>query len=141
MATMKARAVMLMMIIVVAGAASCTLPPAGLAQQRGQQTFDRVCATCHGADARGNGPVAEMFAVPVPDLTRIAARRGGALPKDEIFRIIDGQSDMAAHGTRRMPVWGYEFFGAQPDDRKAHHEAVRKIEDLVEYLGSIQQAD
>ncbi|HTL49100.1 MAG TPA: cytochrome c [Steroidobacteraceae bacterium] len=138
---MTVQAAILIVLVAMTSVDSCTLPPAGVAQQRGRQTFERVCATCHGADARGNGPVAEMFAVPVPDLTRIAARRGGAFPKDEIFRIIDGQTDMAAHGTRRMPVWGYEFSGARPDNRKAHDEAVRKIEDLVEYLGSIQQAD
>lgn len=138
---MKHRTAMLIVFLAIAGLPACTVPPAGLAQQRGAGTFERVCATCHGLDARGNGPVAGMFAVPVPDLTRIAARRGGAYPRDEIFRIIDGQSGIVAHGTRRMPVWGYEFFGTQGDDRKAHDESVQKIEDLVEYLGSIQRAD
>jgi hypothetical protein len=38
-----------------------------------------------------------------------------------------------------MPVWGYEFFGEDPDDEVAHREATEKIERLVRYLQSIQR--
>lgn len=44
---------------------------------------------------------------------RIAARRGGAFPADEVYRIIDGQSELLPQGVRHMPVWGYEFFDAE----------------------------
>lgn len=92
-------------------------------------------------DARGNGPVAPFLNVPVPDLTRIASRRGGTFPADEIYRIVDGQSDLLSHGPRHMPVWGYEFFGDDPDDEVAHRQATNKVERLVGYLQSIQRAD
>jgi len=44
-----------------------------------------------------------------------------------IFRIVDGQADLGSHGPRNMPVWGYEFFGADADDETAHGEATRKV--------------
>ena len=107
--------------------------------ERGKQQFRVSCAGCHGADAHGNGPVAPILKVPVPDLTLIAARRGGAFPADEIFRIVDGQADLSAHGPRHMPVWGYEFFGEDPDDEVAHRAAADKIDQVVSYLRSVQR--
>jgi hypothetical protein len=79
--------------------------------------------------------------VDVPDLTRIAARRGGVFPDEEIFKIVDGQADLRSHGPRHMPVWGYEFFGDDPDDEAAHRQATEMVERLVEYLRSIQRAE
>lgn len=105
----------------------------------GARLFRSSCAPCHGENAQGNGPVAPFLTVPVPDLTRIAARRRGDFPELEIFRIIDGQSALAAHGSRHMPVWGYEFFGDDEDDEIAHRRAVEKVDRLVAYLRSIQR--
>jgi len=107
--------------------------------ERGGRLYKVSCAACHGVDARGNGPVAPILKVPVPDLTLIASRRGGLFPADEIYRIVDGQADLGAHGPRNMPVWGYEYFGEEPDDEAAHEEATQKVESLVEFLGSIQR--
>ena len=107
--------------------------------ERGKQQFRVSCAGCHGADAHGNGPVAPILKVPVPDLTLIAVRRGGAFPADEIFRIVDGQAELSAHGPRHMPVWGYEFFGEDPDDEVAHRAAADKIDQVVSYLRSVQR--
>jgi len=107
----------------------------------GERTYKVSCAACHGVDARGTGAVAPLLTVPVPDLTRIAQRRSGEFPELEIFRIIDGQSDLAGHGPRHMPVWGYEFFGDDADDEVAHRRATDKVDQLVAYLRSIQRTD
>jgi mono/diheme cytochrome c family protein len=96
------------------------------------------CAGCHGIEARGNGPIAELINAPVPDLTRISARNGGEFPTERIFQVIDGQSGSSVHGVRHMPVWGYEFFGPEPDDAKAHLGATQKVDRLVMYLRTIQ---
>lgn len=96
------------------------------------------CASCHGAAGRGDGPVAKSMTAPVPDLTHIAARRGGTFPRDEIARIVDGLSPFAAHGGREMPVWGYEFFDPRLEDQAAHALAAERVNRLVEYLASIQ---
>jgi len=107
----------------------------------GERIYKVSCAACHGADARGTGPVAPLLTVPVPDLTRISQRRGGQFPELEVFRIIDGQSELAGHGPRHMPVWGYEFFGDDADDEVAHRRATEKVDRLVAYLRSLQQTD
>lgn len=101
--------------------------------------FQLHCASCHGDDARGNGPVAEFINVKVPDLTQISAAHGGQFPDEEVFRIIDGQAEIRAHGTRHMPVWGYEFFGQQGDDERAHGEATEKVKALVSYVRKLQR--
>jgi len=104
----------------------------------GAALFRINCAGCHGTDARGNGPIAEFINAPVADLTRIAVRNGGEFPTARIFQVIDGQSGSNVHGERHMPVWGYEFFGADPDDAKAHLDATQKVDRLVMYLRTIQ---
>ncbi len=105
----------------------------------GAQLFQVYCASCHGADARGNGPVAEFLSVRVPDLTKLAVADGGEFPLDKVYRIIDGQSQMPVHGERHMPVWEYEFFGAEADDQSAHQQATDKVNSLVNYLRTLQQ--
>jgi hypothetical protein len=75
----------------------------------------------------------------VPDLTRIAKRQGGVYPEEQIRRIIDGRQPMRPHGTREMPVWGYEFYAQNesgPDALKRTDEMVRR---LAEHVRSLQQ--
>jgi mono/diheme cytochrome c family protein len=131
-----ARVIMLAMSLL-----ACQAPerPADTDSRSGADLFRNSCAACHGEDARGSGPVAPLLTVEVPDLTRIAARRHGEFPELEVFRIIDGQSELAAHGPRHMPVWGYEFFGDDADDEAAHRRAVEKVDRLVGYLRTIQR--
>lgn len=129
-----------LLVFLLACAACVTTPrPQSRALPTGQDVFRRYCASCHGEDARGNGPVAPLLQVPVPDLTRIAARRGGQFSGDEIFRIIDGQAPLEAHGPRHMPVWGYEFFGGDADDEMAHAQATTRVDQLVSWLRGIQR--
>lgn len=123
--------------LVASGCVSSSLeaPPPG---ESGAELYRMHCASCHGLEGRGDGPVAPHMKVPVPDLTRIAARRGGRFPREEIARVIDGLSPFAAHGTRNMPVWGYEFFDPRLEDREAEAEVNERVDRLVEYLASIQ---
>jgi mono/diheme cytochrome c family protein len=74
----------------------------------GAREFRESCAGCHGADARGGGPVAELLTVPVPDLTRMAERREGRLDPLELLAVIDGRAGVRAHGGP-MPIWGSRY--------------------------------
>jgi len=49
----------------VAGAASPRRPSDA---ERGRELYDRLCLSCHGAAARGDGPAAADLVVPVPNL-------------------------------------------------------------------------
>jgi mono/diheme cytochrome c family protein len=109
-----------------------------VAGESGATLFRLNCASCHGVEGHGDGPAAKSMSVSVPDLTRIAERRGGRFPREEVARIVDGLSPLAAHGSREMPVWGYEFFDPRLEDEAAHALAVERVDRLVEYLASIQ---
>jgi len=104
-----------------------------LSSYSGAELYQRFCASCHGRSGQGNGPVASELKVTVPDLTRIAHRHGGDFPAEDVRRIIDGRTVHMAHGTRTMPIWGYEFRAAQ-GEQPADELVIR----LVEYLRSIQ---
>jgi hypothetical protein len=83
--------------------------------------------------------VAPFFKLQPPDLTQIARRRGGEFPSAVIHDIIDGRANVAAHGTRSMPVWGFEFAFEQGGTREAETSSQVLISRLVEYLRAIQK--
>lgn len=77
-------------------------------------------------------------------MTRIAARREGEFPRDEIVELIDGRRQTKGHGSRDMPVWGDVFQSplseTEPGPAEAPEERVqRKLDELVLYLESIQE--
>lgn len=105
----------------------------------GQDVYMRFCASCHGEEGRGDGPVASAVAVMVPDLTGIMQRQGGKFPEQQLREIIDGRSVVIAHGTRYMPVWGYEFWVEQGADKEAEADVRLIVEKLLGYLRGIQR--
>ena len=123
-------------IFVAYGAAA--FEAVSLADYSGEEIFNRFCASCHGEMARGDGPVARSLGVMVPDLTKITQRYGG-FPTNLIRDTIDGRgARIDAHGTRTMPVWGYEFWIEEGGDRTAQEDMRKTIAKLVDYLRSIQ---
>ncbi len=104
---------------------------------RGAVLYRLYCASCHGAEGRGDGPVAAELKTRPADLTRIARRRGGRFPAEEIERIIDGRTDVEVHGRSDMPVWGLSF--RDPGRLDDQEEEIRlQIRQLVRYLRSLQ---
>ena len=73
--------------------------------QAGRDLYLTHCWQCHGQDATGNGPMAEMLAITTPDLTGLAARNGGVFPLEAVARQIDGRDALLAHGGE-MPIFG-----------------------------------
>jgi len=101
----------------------------------GPEMYRTYCASCHGIDGKGSGPVAGAMKKAPPDLTQLAKHNNGHLPDFRILRIIDGYEITAAHGSRDMPIWGEYFRMKQRDeDIVAAREHI-----LVEYIRSIQQ--
>ncbi len=105
----------------------------------GAQLYQRFCASCHGASGHGDGPVAASIRSMVPDLTQISRRHGGTFPAEQLQRIIDGRMVQPPHGTREMPVWGYEFRSAGASDAPGPQSADDLVVRLVDYLRSIQR--
>jgi mono/diheme cytochrome c family protein len=122
---------------VLAAGAAAAFDAVTLADYSGEELFARFCASCHGETGRGDGPVAGSLSVLVPDLTAIEERYG-EFPAARIRETIDGRGLIDAHGTRMMPVWGYEFWVESGADAVAEREAHELIDKLVEYIESIQ---
>jgi mono/diheme cytochrome c family protein len=111
----------------------------GVTQLSGAAIYDRLCASCHGVDGKGHGPVAPSIKTRVPDLTRLAWRDGGEFPAEDVHRTIDGRLERSAHGSRDMPVWGWRFYrGDDPNDDEERARVDAMIGRLVDHLRSIQ---
>jgi len=104
----------------------------------GEENFQRLCAACHGAGARGDGPVAEVLSVAVPDLTRLSERNGGEFPRETIKQQIDGRDRITAHGNLQMPVWGYEFYIDEGAGAFSEQGVSETLDALVDYLATLQ---
>ncbi len=104
----------------------------------GRDLYEQHCEVCHGAEGKGDGPLADERRVAPANLTQIARVRGGTFPEVEVREIIDGRRAVRAHGKSGMPIWG-RVFGGPAIAGKGNEEALRKkLDRLVEYLRSIQ---
>lgn len=102
---------------------------------QGPALYKAYCASCHGVDGKGDGPLAESLKVSPSDLTRISARNAGMFPLMQIERIIQGEGQLQkSHGSREMPVWG-PIFSRVEGDRDL---GLVRIDNLARYLRDIQ---
>lgn len=111
------------------------------ARSRGALLFQIHCATCHGLQGRGDGPLADDLKVDPADLTTLIARDDAgnpAFPAQRLRDIIDGREEVRGHGSRDMPIWGLSF---QDPGRAADQEEPvgGKIDDLLEFIETIQE--
>jgi mono/diheme cytochrome c family protein len=136
-------------VLLVAGL-SC-LPGTSIAAEQevietGKHEFQRSCATCHGSEAKGDGPNAAILLAKPSDLTQLRNKHGGTFLFWRVYEQINGSDantirghGIRGHGTREMPIWGEQF----RFDRQATADnkmGVRgRILSLVHYLESIQE--
>lgn len=102
----------------------------------GKEMYTQYCAACHGTDAKGSGPAAAALKTAPADLTTLAKRsEGGSYPRDRVANILRSGTELAAHGSSDMPIWGPLFKSLDP----THDIAVQqRIKNLNDYLASIQ---
>ena len=119
----------------------------------GKSEFQSSCASCHGADAKGKGPVSEQLRIPPADLTMLAKNNNGVFPADAIYATIDGTKTVPAHGSREMPIWGERFnpivnlphyvdpayWEKAGPDQKPEVVVRKRILAVVDHLSRIQQ--
>ena len=102
----------------------------------GKDMFMSYCASCHGKDAKGDGPAANALKQLPADLTTLAKRNGGKYPSDKVTTILRGQAKLMAHGDQEMPVWGPVFWRMS----QGREEQVQmRIANLNHYLESLQE--
>lgn len=104
----------------------------------GVETYQRFCASCHGPSGVGDGPVAPAIPIRVPNLTRLEYRDGQDFDEELLRKIIDGRQPVIFHGTRYMPVWGYEFWVEEGADAEAQERVDIIVRNLVDYIRTLQ---
>jgi mono/diheme cytochrome c family protein len=116
--------------------ASSQAPDAGIYGVSGSYAYRTYCASCHGTDGKGDGPLAENLRFHPPDLSLLAKRNGGDYPVEKVHRIVDGRKPLPGHGGPDMPIWGDAFRNAETgyDDAKVRE----KIRSVVDYLRTLQ---
>jgi mono/diheme cytochrome c family protein len=117
----------------------------------GKAEYQSGCASCHGIDAKGNGPVSKELKTRPTDLTILAKKNHGVFPVNAVYQIIDGRESIASHGTHEMPIWGWRFVPAEHFNLKgaddyiylppASPESVvhSRIMAVIDYLNRIQE--
>jgi mono/diheme cytochrome c family protein len=101
----------------------------------GKTMFTSYCAPCHGADGRGNGPVASALKSQPTDLTGLAKANHGKYPDNHIVSVLRFGTEVGAHGSAQMPVWGTIFTKMS---KLNSQERDLRTANLSRYLQSIQ---
>ena len=99
------------------------------------------CATCHGNDVDGDGPMAGAMLVKPGDLRKLTIGNGGEFPLVRVIKRIDGRDPLVSHGSP-MPIYG-DFFEGDDTPLKAETGqpimTSRAIVELVTYLEGLQE--
>jgi mono/diheme cytochrome c family protein len=139
---MRSRCFNCLIALLLAGTTICLgqevkhAPAPASSPSSGKEMFMSYCASCHGKDAKGNGPAAGALKQAPADLTGLAKQNGGKYPADKITSILRGQASLMAHGDQEMPVWGPVFWKMS----QGHEELVQmRIANLNHYIESLQE--
>lgn len=104
----------------------------------GSELFANYCSACHGVLGEGDGPVASVMQVSVPNLRTLSERSDGSFPAEAVSAYVDGRNLPVSHGDRYMPVWGNVFRWSEESVPEAERQAQLRIAALVEFLETIQ---
>ncbi len=134
------------MIRSILGAGALTvlaaMPQVALAQdvETGAELYQHYCATCHGLDATGHGPMAGVLVIQPTNL-RALAGSDGVFPTARVVARIDGREPLVSHGSP-MPVYGPYFEGNDTAIKTPEGQPIltsKPIVDLVAYLKTLQE--
>jgi mono/diheme cytochrome c family protein len=119
--------------VVAAAALGTTSASAGQAYS-GSNDYQMFCSACHGATAKGDGPIATSLVKRPPDLTELSIRNDAVFPEEKISKTISGNG---VHTKSDMPAWSEVF--AKSQDSAGPEAAEARITALVHYLATIQE--
>lgn len=107
--------------------------------ETGAELYQHYCATCHGIDATGHGPMAGVLVIQPVDLTKLAGDNG-VFPTARVVARIDGRDPLVSHGSP-MPVYGPYFDGQDTSMKTPEGQPIltsQPIVDLVAFLETLQ---
>jgi mono/diheme cytochrome c family protein len=102
----------------------------------GDQMFRQFCATCHGADGKGHGPLSYSLKTPPADLTTLAKRHGGKFPYSYVSDVLLFGTKVPPHGSQEMPTWGPLF---RYLDKPSEAAVRQRIKNISNYLATLQE--
>ena len=117
-----------------AGTKVKSVPMSATSAASGKEMFNAYCASCHGVDAKGNGPAAAALKNMPADLTALAKKNGGKYPAMRVMSSIQGGAG-GAHGSKDMPVWGPLFLSVSGGREST---VAQRITNLNGYIESLQ---
>ena len=106
----------------------------------GGEIYQTYCATCHGIEASGQGPMAGVMIIKPADLTALSKGNGGEFPVARVVKRIDGRDPLVSHGSP-MPVYGDFFEGNDTSLKTPAGQPIltsMPIAELVAFLQSVQ---
>ena len=101
----------------------------------GKEMYTSYCAVCHGTDGKGGGPAAIALKAPPADLTLLSKNNGGKYPSLKVASTIRGTSDLPAHGSKEMPVWGPLFRSISSGHEG---EVQQRVANVTQYIETLQ---
>lgn len=99
-----------------------------------QQLYLSYCGSCHGAEGRGDGPLAAELRVAPINLRALKEQNDGRYPMQRVQRSIDGRGMPRAHGLPDMPVWGRVWIVEGLSEAKVQARSIA----IASYIASIQ---
>lgn len=112
-----------------------TVPAKPTSPSSGQEMYNSYCASCHGLTGKGDGPAAPAMKAGVPDITTLSKSHGGTYPAFHVKQTVVGDTKMAAHGSKEMPVWGPVFARMS---QQSTGEIELRLHNLTTYIESLQ---
>jgi hypothetical protein len=89
------------------------------------------CAGCHGADAKGAGPLSAKLTTKPTDLTLLAKRNHGSFDTAAVYQMIDGRNTRPTHRGAEMPIWGCRHetsvVSVSPTASKQHRKIPKRV--------------
>ena len=132
-------AVLLLLALVVVAAAQQTTTVKKVSVKptsasSGQEMFNSYCVSCHGRSGKGDGPAASALKIAPPDLTLLSNKNDGKFPSLHVYQVIKGDTEMAAHGSKDMPVWGPVLLSMGGHSDAELHLRVNNLKDYIESI-------
>lgn len=107
-----------------------------VAPSNGRQMYMSYCASCHGLDGRGRGPMATSLKTPPADLTQLSSANNGKFPSEYVISVLQSGASAPGHGRTAMPVWSSIF--ARMDGGQGSLTTKLRITNLSDYLKRLQ---
>ncbi|SFG53344.1 Cytochrome C oxidase, cbb3-type, subunit III [Palleronia marisminoris] len=97
------------LLLLTTGCVAPTIGDDAATTPTGEQVYQTQCAACHGAEGRGDGPLAQRLDRRPADLTQLAD--GDAFPRAHIMGYVDGY--FRDDAGQVMPQFGPEMAAGQ----------------------------